>query len=155
MKFIKENWFKIIVVCALFIITLSAVYYLVIFSSIKNKQLVSDIDLQTKCANEANLYLDKVKGQYSVDYQSHWNKQQNKCFIKISSSYPDNPPISSFGNGVELDDAIEGVYYGSLITDMSGIKVCMYGKSDGDGHGMQKCSTNEQFDTYMANIMGN
>ena len=117
----------------------------------------TDLSLQTKCANEAELYFNnKVKNsEYSQDYQSHWNKQQNKCFIKITSIFPDNKFYGG-GTGVELDDAIEGVYYGALdINSFGVIKVCMYGKSDGNGHGMQTCSSSEQFDSFMASLMNN
>ena len=117
-----------------------------------------DIELQTKCANAASLYFNKEKTDltYMQDYQSHWNRQQNKCFIKISSSYRTDRPGIKSENGVDLYDAIEGVFYGSLLRgDSSVINFCAYGKSDGDGHGMKKCSTSDEFDTYMASIMNN
>jgi hypothetical protein len=156
-KFLKENWFKIIITVAILIVAVSVGYHFISISS-KQQQIVNnDISSQTKCADEAKQYFENHKNDLSPlqNYENHWNQKLNTCFIKITSTYFDSPTSNS-GTGIELDDAIGGVYYGTLINEtVKGITVCIYGKSDGEGHGMQRCKTADDFYSYMKSIMEN
>lgn len=120
---LKENWFRISIVVILLATVLSAIYYFIFFipSEQKGKIQTSDIDLQAKCATQAEKTLNGFKKDYSVSQydsftqENHYNQKMNKCFVLISYSavYPPNTtinpnaPFTQPSNYEDLVDAYE------------------------------------------------
>ena len=66
-------------------------------SSVSEKQLKVDYELQERCGNQTREFFKKEygdgvttvgKGQMLSGYQNHYNKKLNKCFIIITSTSP-------------------------------------------------------------------
>jgi hypothetical protein len=172
MKFIKQNWFKIIIAIAILIIGMSIAWYFVIYipNQQQKKQTVSnDIDSQQKCADRSAWFF-KSEG-YSdttiVDtssYFDHWNQSLNKCFILIeSSSHFDSNSVGRTDTYDEiLLDAFSAQTYGEINSSQvegnflatKTVNGCNINE-DFVGASSTNCTTQAEFDNYADSLMNN
>ena len=80
--FIKQNWFKVVVLIILLILAIFSIFYLP-----KTKQI--DIRNQENCSKKAEEIFSKnqngaIAWFQGSDYINHFNKKINKCFVIIS-----------------------------------------------------------------------
>ena len=108
-------------------------------------QLVSDSDLQSKCAVEAETFFVSQKNSmlnYSdYIYRSHWNKSLNKCFIELTSNNY---------HAKIIFDAVENKGYGIFGGSSNSCVI----SPDGISETKQICSA-AQFTSYENSLMSN
>ena len=90
-NFIKQNWFKIIIAVAVLIVAVSVGYYFAIYIPARQQEQKSDVDLQAKCATQAQKTFDDFASTMTSNSaggdfgeQNHYNQKLDKCFVLIS-----------------------------------------------------------------------
>jgi hypothetical protein len=170
MKFLKENWFKIVIVLAVLIVAISVSYYFVIyFPKYKEEQFVEqknqradsgNFSNQEQCAKDSTDFFNKwMKGSIesvsesaSDGYISHFNQSLNKCFIEFSNG---------IGNGVfyELADSVAGTEYAEIKWDMPNEDnpnwCTIYPNGNITDSISKNCSSKMEFDNFVKPYMTN
>jgi hypothetical protein len=87
-------------------------------SSFQSDQNITELDVQDKCARQAEAFYKQRSSSYQgfVSYVDHWNRDLKKCFILITAADIHNS--NNFAATVETDvlyDAFEEKDYGSFI----------------------------------------
>ncbi len=115
MEFIKQNWFKLVVII---ILIAFGIYYFATSSQKREaaENLNNDVALQTKCADRAAFFYKQGKYEdssqgFSSSYTNHWNKKIGKCFIQINSM---STRLDDFVT-IDVFDAFEGKHYAVYI----------------------------------------
>lgn len=137
-KFIKENWFKIIISLAVIIITSSVVYYSVVFLPHRDQQISSQQALKInqdnaqKCADQVQKALNIFQNTFNeydlltissptiLGQTNHYNQKLSKCYILIKYKFTvSGSEASSIYYGESLQDAYENIQLASC--DHTGI----------------------------------
>lgn len=156
-NFIKENWFKIIVIL---IIIAGICFYYFGYYLIEKRQIVS-VDLQEKCSSQAQKIFSAFKEKYTNDgwnsagsepastrddfnQENHYNQKLNKCYTLIKyedtndGNYYANSPNTldyTLPRGESLIDAYENNELASCLhgTDGRGQQedICLIGAQNG------------------------
>ena len=99
-KFIKENWFKLLISTVIVLVCLLVIYYFFIYIP-KNKNLEDLSKNQLACFQLE----EKVKDNYNKEYgfvgsiisylssSNHYNKKLQKCFVDISYDWNTSEPV--------------------------------------------------------------
>ncbi len=120
---LKENKFKPGVLLIFLIIGCSVAYYFVAMGASRSAKV--GFELQEKCAKLAGEFFSKnytlpSGGGYHVNYECHYNKKLNKCFILVTDElYYDNN--QKFVEHHTLKDILANKVYGSY-THETGLK---------------------------------
>ena len=151
-KFIKQNWFKIII--TIISIILIAILYSVLKQPQKNTVSEvadsSSIDLDAKCSTQAekvfaNDWSNPSGGISDYNYKNHYNSKTGKCYMVISG-------VGAGGANYQLSDAYEhGTYIAlcSSYTVDSKMDSCDYPDSRSEKFDVNKF--NNFFKPYMEN----
>ena len=85
----------------------------------KNRDTVTDYDLQAKCSKDAKTWFDvnwsgtRDADTKLLDYSNHYNKKQNMCFILVEYHYGEHVG-ASWMNDMTLWNVYENSKYGSF-----------------------------------------
>jgi len=169
-NFLKDNWFKVIIVVVILIISLSVAYYFVVFlphekileyqegQQLENsKQLIVQ---QQNCSDEA-LKSYKDDGYNLNDalsnYTDHWNQKLSKCLMEVQSS---DSSSGTLVTSKDLYDVLEGKDFGSFtvirdkkLWEQKPVMCEMY--PNGDKNNVQFCNSEAEFDSYVQQYMEN
>lgn len=82
---LKENWFKVGILCALVIIIVLGIYYLTFISKNNNGIIIS----QKSCSEKASEVFTNNTDEYERTYQNytytnHFSEKTGKCFVLIT-----------------------------------------------------------------------
>ncbi len=105
------------------------------------KQQSNDFDLQSKCSQQAKVFLDYFEGGKSaenISYENHFNQKLNKCFVLISQFQNTAPNKIEF-----LFDAAEKKEYAE--SDSSGYCSLLIGGA--------KCNSEAEFNGFVSSYM--
>jgi len=96
----RDDQFKLIIAGAILVAGLPLVFYYIYMISqyqsarpIQTTNTSSDFNLSSKCAADAKIYYDtewaNAPSSYDIlmNYSSHYNSVQNKCFILIDYNF--------------------------------------------------------------------
>lgn len=79
-----------------------------------------NLEEQERCASQASKTFSSLGYSYEnrSSYENHYNQKMNKCFINISSSYPDPDEVLLISR--QLIDAYEGKSYANYLCPLLG-----------------------------------
>ena len=108
-KWLKESWFKVGVLFVVILSGLFVVYYFVVFLP-----KIQNYEMQQKCDKSAQEFFKDqnfsvIYGD-SAQYECHFNKKLNKCFIKMDVI---NTPSKAIAHSVV--DVLENKDYGQCL----------------------------------------
>lgn len=167
-----DKWIKGNKITTTIIVVLVAFFGVVYFSKqpvqienkdLKTKAIVSNVDLQTKCASQAKSFMDYYvvdqQEKQADEYTNHYNAKMDKCFVLIKHGIT----VSDGTFGVytkNLFDAIEKKQYGSYGWQAQQGKkyweVAPYDCTiyvDGNQNNTKTCTSEEEFDTLTSTYM--
>lgn len=144
MKFLKENWFKIIIALAILIVAISVGYYVVSIPK-QQVQMVGG-DLQDECAIQAKKVFGTFKPAGGIDtynYEDHYNSN-GTCYVLVHG----------FGDGGQ-EDALINAYENKNVAQcdsyigVQSINFCEYNSSQTENYDISK------FDNFVKPYMTN
>ena len=126
-KFLKENWFKVGIIVAIFTVALSTAYYLIIFlpqeDLIQHKTSIDQSNIE-KCSQQAQVALKNAEqnqdSSTTVSATNHYNEKLGKCLVNINSDTTYN------GSVTILNDIVEALEQKTLLECASGSNVKSY-----------------------------
>jgi len=132
---------KVSIIIGVLIVALSVAYYLVVFLSQREAIKTNIIDLQAKCATQAekvfnNNWKDGIGDIISYDYHNHYDSKNGKCYILVAGygvngQSQDHRLRDVYENGTDI--ALCSAYGGTHKLDF-----CSYPNSIGEGFDMPK-----------------
>ena len=167
-KFIKENWFKVILVFVALIFSIAIFYYFVIFLPRENvieyqdkqkqenaKQLIMQ---QQNCSSEASKAYKEL-GYSSNDigssYTNHWNERLSRCLMEIQNS---TSPSGTLMTSKDLSDVLEGKEFASFtvirdkkLWEQKPVLCEMY--PDGKQDDVKFCNSEAEFDAFVSSYL--
>lgn len=144
MKFLKENWFKIIIATAILIVASSIGYYVI--SIPKQYVRTASIDSQSKCAIQAKKVFDTFKTVSGIDTYNYGYHYDNNgtCYVLVHG----------FGEGGQ-EDALINAYENETLAQcesyagVSNINFCEYNGIQTEKYDISK------FDDFVKQYMEN
>jgi hypothetical protein len=124
-------------------------------AEVKRNSAVADYDLQAKCAKDSRTWFKENwsadKDTILLDYENHYTKAQNTCFVLVQYHY-NFGPNGSWINDMTLWNIYENAKYGSFAESTTvhfkpsfettkSVSTCVV-------HG-KKCTTQEEFNSLI------
>jgi hypothetical protein len=117
----------------------------------------SDLDLQTKCEQQAQIFTGTATNGGSIDdgeatsvsWTNHWNKSLGKCFINETVNHQ-----NTFTRIEDLYDAVESTHYASF-TVSPNYTFCSTSPTGDLDTNPQKCTSESQYNNFVKPYMTN